>query len=168
MGTWSNLATLSPRHGRTSGFEKYGGCGNAYRQDRRLRLPACLRDRRRAGAGDRPCRPDDPRPASSSRWSGRAAAARPRCSRPSPASSSRAKAPSTATASSVRGPGRERGVVFQELAILPWRTVRRNIGHGLEIAGLPKAERDRKVTHLIELTGLIGFEDRYPHELPAA
>ena len=34
----------------------------------------------------------------------------------------------------VTEPGRERGVVFQELAILPWRTVRRNIGHGLEIA----------------------------------
>jgi NitT/TauT family transport system ATP-binding protein len=65
----------------------------------------------------------------------------------------------------VRGPGRDRGVVFQELAILPWRTVRRNIGHGLEIAGLPRAERERTVRRLIDLTGLAGFEDRYPHEL---
>ena len=65
----------------------------------------------------------------------------------------------------VRGPGRDRGVVFQELAILPWRTVRRNIGHGLEIAGVSRAERDSTVNRLIELTGLIGFEDRYPHEL---
>jgi NitT/TauT family transport system ATP-binding protein len=65
----------------------------------------------------------------------------------------------------VQGPGRERGVVFQELAILPWRTVRRNIGHGLEIAGVSRAERDRTVRRLIELTGLTGFEDRYPHEL---
>src|SRR5260221_11565925 len=65
----------------------------------------------------------------------------------------------------VRGPGRERGVVFQELAILPWRTVRRNIAHGLEIAGLPRDERARIVARLIELTGLAGFEDRYPHEL---
>jgi NitT/TauT family transport system ATP-binding protein len=65
----------------------------------------------------------------------------------------------------VRGPGRDRGVVFQELAILPWRTVRRNIGHGLEIAGAPRAEREEKVRRLIELTGLVGFEDRYPHEL---
>ena len=70
-----------------------------------------------------------------------------------------------ATASRSRGPGRERGVVFQELAILPWRTVRRNIGHGLEIAGVPRAERERTVARLIELTGLAGFEDRYPHEL---
>jgi NitT/TauT family transport system ATP-binding protein len=65
----------------------------------------------------------------------------------------------------VRGPGRDRGVVFQELAILPWRTVRRNIAHGLEIAGTPKAERERVVQRLIALTGLAGFEDRYPHEL---
>jgi len=65
----------------------------------------------------------------------------------------------------VRAPGRERGVVFQELAILPWRTVRRNIGHGLEIAGVPRAERAQTVSRLIELTGLVGFEDRYPHEL---
>jgi NitT/TauT family transport system ATP-binding protein len=65
----------------------------------------------------------------------------------------------------VRGPGRDRGVVFQELAILPWRTVRRNIAHGLEIARVPKAELDRRVARLIELTGLSGFEERYPHEL---
>jgi NitT/TauT family transport system ATP-binding protein len=65
----------------------------------------------------------------------------------------------------VREPGRDRGVVFQELAILPWRTVRRNIGHGLEIARVKKAEREETVRRLIELTGLVGFEDRYPHEL---
>jgi NitT/TauT family transport system ATP-binding protein len=65
----------------------------------------------------------------------------------------------------VSGPGRERGVVFQELAILPWRTVRRNIGHGLEIARVPKVEREKSVQRLIELIGLTGFEDRYPHEL---
>jgi NitT/TauT family transport system ATP-binding protein len=65
----------------------------------------------------------------------------------------------------VRGPGRERGVVFQELAILPWRTVRRNIAHGLEIARVPRAERVRTVDRLIALMGLAGFENRYPHEL---
>jgi NitT/TauT family transport system ATP-binding protein len=65
----------------------------------------------------------------------------------------------------VCGPGRDRGVVFQELAILPWRTVRRNIAHGLEIARVPKKTRDEQVARLIALTGLGGFEDRYPHEL---
>lgn len=65
----------------------------------------------------------------------------------------------------VTGPGRDRGVVFQELAILPWRTVRRNIAHGLEIARAPRAEVEATVNRLIALTGLVGFEDRYPHEL---
>ena len=65
----------------------------------------------------------------------------------------------------VRGPGRDRGVVFQELAILPWRTVRRNIGHSLEIARVPRAQREHIVDRLIELMGLSGFEHRYPHEL---
>src|SRR5437588_9072398 len=65
----------------------------------------------------------------------------------------------------VTGPGRDRGVVFQELAVLPWRTVRRNIGHGLEIARVPKAERDKAVDRLVHLVGLSGFEARFPHEL---
>ncbi len=65
----------------------------------------------------------------------------------------------------VTKPGRDRGVVFQELAILPWRTVRRNIGHGLDIAGMGRAERDRTVDRLIDVMGLHGFEERYPHEL---
>jgi len=65
----------------------------------------------------------------------------------------------------VRGPGPDRGVVFQEHAILPWRTVARNIGHGLEIQGVPKQERERRVGEFIDLVGLTGFEDRYPHEL---
>src|SRR3990172_6719202 len=49
----------------------------------------------------------------------------------------------------VVGPGRERGVVFQELAILPWRTARRNIGHGLEISGVRRAEREKTIKRLI-------------------
>ncbi len=65
----------------------------------------------------------------------------------------------------VRGPGSDRGVVFQELAILPWRTARRNIEHGLEIARIPRPERERIVARFIDLVGLRGFEDRYPHEL---
>ena len=65
----------------------------------------------------------------------------------------------------VTAPGRDRGVVFQELAILPWRTVRRNIAHGLEIARVPRAERDRRVARLVDIMGLAGFENRYPHEL---
>jgi NitT/TauT family transport system ATP-binding protein len=62
-------------------------------------------------------------------------------------------------------PGPERGVVFQELAILPWRNVYRNISHGLEIQRVPKAERDQRVAALIDLVGLKGFEDHHPHQL---
>lgn len=65
----------------------------------------------------------------------------------------------------VTGPGRDRGVVFQEFAILPWRTVERNIAHGLEIQGVPKAERAAAVRRFVELIRLDGFEKKYPHEL---
>jgi NitT/TauT family transport system ATP-binding protein len=65
----------------------------------------------------------------------------------------------------VKGPGRDRGVVFQDLAILPWRTVRGNIGHGLEIARVPRKERQEIVERFIAMIGLEGFEERYPHEL---
>ncbi len=65
----------------------------------------------------------------------------------------------------ISGPGPDRGVVFQEHAILPWRTVARNIGHGLELRRVPRAERERRVAEFIDLVGLNGFEDRYPHEL---
>ena len=65
----------------------------------------------------------------------------------------------------VKGPGPDRGVVFQEFAILPWRTVERNIAHGLEIQGVPRSERMETVRHYVELVGLVGFEKKYPHEL---
>jgi len=65
----------------------------------------------------------------------------------------------------IEGPGPDRGVVFQEHAILPWRTVAKNIGHGLEIRHMPQAEREKRVQEFVDLVGLTGFEDKYPHEL---
>ncbi len=65
----------------------------------------------------------------------------------------------------VKGPGADRGMVFQDMAILPWRMVRQNIGHGLEIQGVPAAQRDGIVAHYVQLCGLRGFEDKYPYEL---
>ena len=65
----------------------------------------------------------------------------------------------------VTGPGPDRGVVFQEHAIMPWRTVARNIGHGLEIRKVPRRDRERRVAEFIDMVGLNGFEDKYPHEL---
>lgn len=65
----------------------------------------------------------------------------------------------------VSRPGRERGMVFQDFAILPWRTVERNIAHGLEIAGMSRREREEIVRRYVALVGLTGFEQKYPHEL---
>jgi NitT/TauT family transport system ATP-binding protein len=65
----------------------------------------------------------------------------------------------------VCGPGADRGLVFQEYALLPWRTVRENVVLGLKIRGVTSAERDAVARRFIELIGLRGFEDKFPHEL---
>lgn len=65
----------------------------------------------------------------------------------------------------VCGPGLDRGIVFQQYALLPWRTARANIEFGLEAKGIPKRERRALAEHYLELVGLHGFGDRYPHEL---
>jgi NitT/TauT family transport system ATP-binding protein len=65
----------------------------------------------------------------------------------------------------VTGPRRDTAMVFQEDSTLHWRTVRENVGFGLEIAGTPRAERDRRVAELIRLVGLQGFEDHRPRQL---
>jgi len=65
----------------------------------------------------------------------------------------------------IRGPGPERCMIFQEYALFPWRTVLQNVTFGLELKGIPKEERIDKAMRYIELVGLAGFEDRYPHEL---
>ena len=65
----------------------------------------------------------------------------------------------------VTKPGRDRGIVFQEYALLPWKTVRENIGLGLKIAGSKKADRNRATDSLISRMGLEGFADAFPHQL---
>jgi NitT/TauT family transport system ATP-binding protein len=66
---------------------------------------------------------------------------------------------------SISGPGLDRGIVFQQYALLPWRTARKNIEFGLEAKGLPTAVRRERADHYLELVGLTSFADRYPHEL---
>ncbi|MFB5675839.1 ABC transporter ATP-binding protein [Paenibacillus terreus] len=63
------------------------------------------------------------------------------------------------------GTSREIGVVFQDSALFPWRSIRRNIEFGLEIAGVSRDDRRDRVQKTIELVGLAGFEDKYPHQL---
>lgn len=57
------------------------------------------------------------------------------------------------------------GIVFQELALFPWRTVAGNISYGLEEMGIPRRERRERVCRLLEMMGLRGFENSYPHQL---
>jgi NitT/TauT family transport system ATP-binding protein len=65
----------------------------------------------------------------------------------------------------VRGPGRDRGMVFQKYTSFPWLTVAENIAYGLKIAGVPAAQREETVAGLIEEVGLSGFEKSYPDTL---
>jgi NitT/TauT family transport system ATP-binding protein len=63
-------------------------------------------------------------------------------------------------------PGRPlTATVFQEFALFPWRTVRRNVEFGLEELGVPAGERATRVRSYLDLTGLAGFEGKYPHQL---
>jgi NitT/TauT family transport system ATP-binding protein len=65
----------------------------------------------------------------------------------------------------VTGPGTDRGFVFQQDALYPWRTVERNVVLGLELQGVARAKARARAQAMIELVGLNGFESHYPHEL---
>jgi NitT/TauT family transport system ATP-binding protein len=65
----------------------------------------------------------------------------------------------------VSGPGRDRGIVFQEHALFPWMTVRGNIEFGPRANGVASDARERKVRELIALVGLDGFENAFPKQL---
>jgi NitT/TauT family transport system ATP-binding protein len=65
----------------------------------------------------------------------------------------------------VEGVNTKVGYITQDDNLLPWRSVSRNVEFGLELRGVPKAERRARANEFIELVGLGGFEDHYPHEL---
>jgi len=65
----------------------------------------------------------------------------------------------------VTAPGPERGVIFQDYALFPWRTVHGNVVFGPWARGVPQATREERARELIAMVGLAGFEHRYPHEL---
>jgi NitT/TauT family transport system ATP-binding protein len=67
----------------------------------------------------------------------------------------------------VRGPGPERGVIFQEYGVFPWLTVRDNIAFGLQLKAnhLPPSDRNQICEHYLELMGLSDFANSYPKHL---
>ena len=65
----------------------------------------------------------------------------------------------------VTKPGPDRAVVFQAFALFPWKTVWDNIEFGLVSLGIDAAERKRRIEQHIELMGLGGYEQAYPHQL---
>jgi NitT/TauT family transport system ATP-binding protein len=65
----------------------------------------------------------------------------------------------------VSGPGPERGVIFQQYALFPWLTVRKNVEFGLKVAGLSRAERRERADYFIRMVGLEQFADALPKML---
>ncbi|MDT0265757.1 ABC transporter ATP-binding protein [Streptomyces sp. DSM 44915] len=65
----------------------------------------------------------------------------------------------------VTGPGADRAVVFQADAVFPWLTVGANVGYGMRMQGLDRAERAARTEHYLELVGLADFRSAYPKEL---
>ena len=62
-------------------------------------------------------------------------------------------------------PGSDRGMVFQDFALFPWRSVRKNVEFGLEIAGMPKEQRRERADKYLKIVGLEKFADHRVHEL---
>ncbi len=65
----------------------------------------------------------------------------------------------------IKGPGPDRGMVFQSYTLYPWLTVEQNIAFGLQLKGVSKKEQQEISHHYLELIGLKGFEKHYPIQL---
>lgn len=65
----------------------------------------------------------------------------------------------------VDGPGAERGVVFQHEGLLPWRNVQDNVGFGLQLAGIEKAQRQQVAQEMLKKVGLEGAGKRFTWQL---
>jgi nitrate/nitrite transport system ATP-binding protein len=67
----------------------------------------------------------------------------------------------------ITGPGPDRGMVFQNYALMPWMTVEENLRFAIETVNpkLPSKQRERIIKEHIQLVGLVGAEKKHPHEL---
>ena len=65
----------------------------------------------------------------------------------------------------IQGPGTDRILIFQELGLFPWLTVRQNVEFGLKMARMPRVERRERAHMFLRMVHLSHFEDHYPHQL---
>jgi NitT/TauT family transport system ATP-binding protein len=65
----------------------------------------------------------------------------------------------------ISGPSADRGMIFQQYSLFPWKTVRQNVEFGLKMSGVSRSERERRARTLLGLAGLPPFEDHYPDRL---
>jgi ABC-type nitrate/sulfonate/bicarbonate transport system ATPase subunit len=65
----------------------------------------------------------------------------------------------------VTKPGADRGMLFQQFALYPWLSARKNVEFGLSLRGVAPEERWRKAKRWLDLMGLTSFADAYPHTL---
>jgi len=65
----------------------------------------------------------------------------------------------------VERPSADRGMVFQQYSLFPWKTVRENVEFGLKMKGMDRDRRESSARTLLGLAGLLGFENQYPESL---
>jgi NitT/TauT family transport system ATP-binding protein len=65
----------------------------------------------------------------------------------------------------IYGPSADRGMIFQQYSLFPWKTVRQNVEFGLKMSGVSRSERERRARTLLGLAGLTPFENHYPDRL---
>lgn len=65
----------------------------------------------------------------------------------------------------VTGPGSDRGMLFQQFALYPWLSARKNVEFSLSLRGMPANERWRRAKRWLDVMGLTPFADAYPHQL---
>jgi sulfonate transport system ATP-binding protein len=71
----------------------------------------------------------------------------------------------TVDGEAVEGPNADRGMVFQQYSLFPWKTVRENVEFGLKMKGIDRYKRETAARTLLGLAGLLGFENHYPERL---
>ena len=71
----------------------------------------------------------------------------------------------TVDGEAVERPSADRGMVFQQYSLFPWKTVRENVEFGLKMKGMDRSRREASARTLLGLAGLLGFENQYPDSL---